>query len=582
MKTNLISCLGLLLITGLSNASTSATTNAATLPQAETAASAYQQVQKFRNEARKIVKQGNNSLESNQQAALHLEKALDFLNQQSNLDLANGNIQLGSKPLDVRLDIAKLYLASNQKEKAIQALSAIRYSLWFPKLGEIIKADKQLAQIYDEPRIQELIKISLIPNQLLNSPAFATPYKENISTEEKIAGLTLFWTRARDSFVYFDKLPDVRWDKVYLDYLSKVMATKSTAEYYRVLMQLAPLLKDGHTNIYAPDELSDEFYARPPMRAMLVEDKVIIHSIRSPSLRAQLSVGDEITAINQLPVRDYAMQKIAPFISSSTEQDFKLRLYDYSLFSGNKNQSLQLQIRTKTGLEKKVEIKRSDYTDTEPHKEQTFRMLEGGIAYLPVTQFENDASVKAFVAALPEIMQAKGLIIDIRKNGGGSSNYGMQILSYLTKASIPEGQEYIRAENAYYLTRGTAMRWISLSSGQPNKGSNKQEIYTGPVVVLAGPATFSAGEDFLLSYQLLKRGLTIGEATGGSTGQPIMMDLPGGGSARICIKRDTYPDGSDFVGKGLQPDILVKPSIADIRNAKDPVLDRALKELIHK
>jgi len=547
-----------------------------------TAAKAYEHIQQMRKEAQNIVKNGNNTVESNRKAASHLKGALDFLDQETNLDLANGNIYLHAKPLDLRLDISRLYLASNQKEEAIHALEGISESVWFPRLNEIISKDKKLSVLLQEPRIQKLLKISNIPTQLYNSADLASPYKENISTEEKIAGLSLFWARARDSFVHFDKVPNLQWDKLYLEYLSKVMATQTTAQFYRVLMQVAPLLKDGHTNIYPPEQLYKDFYQRPPMRTHLIEDKVIVSAISSPTIRSQISVGDEIVAIDDMPVKEYAMKNIAPYVSSSTAQDFNLRTFSYQLLSGSEKQALQFKIRSADGNEKEIQVARSGYTDIEASNNKDFKMLDGDIAYISVDHFENKNSVKAFMDAFPQIKKAKGLIIDVRKNGGGSSSYGLQILSYLTTQGIPSSNSYIRADNGYTLTSGSDITWKILDGKNSTSTNTNKDIYTGPVIVLMGAATFSAAEDFVLSYQLLKRGLTIGEATGGSTGQPLGFDLPGGGSARICVKRDTYPDGSDFVGKGLQVDIEVKPSISDIHKGIDPVLNRALQELKSK
>ena len=59
----------------------------------------------------------------------------------------------------------------------------------------------------------------------------------------------------------------------------------------------------------------------------------------------------------------------------------------------------------------------------------------------------------------------------------------------------------------------------------------------------------------------------------------IFFELPGGGSARICTKKDTYPDGREFVGYGIQPDVLVKKDLEDFINNEDPVLEEALKHL---
>ena len=74
----------------------------------------------------------------------------------------------------------------------------------------------------------------------------------------------------------------------------------------------------------------------------------------------------------------------------------------------------------------------------------------------------------------------------------------------------------------------------------------------------------------------MKRGKIVGMPDGGSTGQPLMFDLPGGGTARICVKRDGYPDGTDFVGVGVLPDVRVAPTIDDVRHGRDAALTAAL------
>ena len=71
----------------------------------------------------------------------------------------------------------------------------------------------------------------------------------------------------------------------------------------------------------------------------------------------------------------------------------------------------------------------------------------------------------------------------------------------------------------------------------------------------------------------------IGEPTGGSTGQPLMFKLPGGGVARICTKHDSFADGREFVGIGIQPDIPAHLSRADILAGHDSILETAIHSL---
>ncbi len=58
---------------------------------------------------------------------------------------------------------------------------------------------------------------------------------------------------------------------------------------------------------------------------------------------------------------------------------------------------------------------------------------------------------------------------------------------------------------------------------------------------------------------------------------PLMITLPGGGSARICSKKDTFADGRVWEGIGIQPDILVRPTVKDVVAGRDTVLERAVQ-----
>ena len=48
---------------------------------------------------------------------------------------------------------------------------------------------------------------------------------------------------------------------------------------------------------------------------------------------------------------------------------------------------------------------------------------------------------------------------------------------------------------------------------------------------------------------------------------------------QVCSKHDTYPDGAVFVGRGIEPDVMVHPSVAGIRAGRDEVLEKAVEML---
>src|SRR5262245_64430078 len=97
-----------------------------------------------------------------------------------------------------------------------------------------------------------------------------TACRADLSENEKIAGLSKFWSEVRFNFANFDLIPTLDWDKLYLEYLPRVRQTKSTLEYYQVLSELCAKLKDGHTGVYFPDDLADETLARPLIATRLI------------------------------------------------------------------------------------------------------------------------------------------------------------------------------------------------------------------------------------------------------------------------------------------------------------------------
>ncbi len=542
---------------------------------------AYEHVQQLRNDARKGWQAEKPSDDMLKKSAATLDDALNFLAQPRVLELANGNIYLAARRHDVLMDMAMVQMKLGQKDKALDAIEAIGRMYAIPDLLEMFDSRAEFAVLKDEPRYQAYVQRVKNVGTLWNAPEIAVPYKDRLSPEERVAGLSLFWAEARAGFVNFDLVPDVSLNKIYMDGLKAVLAAETTRDYYDVLMRIAPLLRDGHTNIYAPKELSDSYYSRPPIRTELIENKVMITHVYSAELSARLRVGDEIIGINAQPVDQYVAEKVAPYVSASTPQDKAMRSHTYQLLSGDAAQALTLKLRDAKGLERTETIARKGYTDAKYQPKFAFQISPDGVATIAIDHFESDDGVKAFVKALPEILKAKALIIDVRRNGGGSSNHGLALLSYLTHEAIPTSMSRARSETALDRARSRSgiLRWKQSNDNKPYS-VKRDTIFTGPVAVLSSAQTFSAAEDFLVSFQLIKRGIIIGQASGGSTGQPLLFKLPGGGSARICIKRDSYPDGTDFVARGVVPNILVEPTLAQLHSGVDGVWERAKAALL--
>ena len=212
---------------------------------------------------------------------------------------------------------------------------------------EFIEKDSAFDFIRTENAYKTMIAEMRLNQGLWTGEALKTPYRDDLPVNEKIGGLSLLWSQAKYNFVHFDHA-NIDWNEQYLDYLNLVTQTKSTAEYYKLLVKFYASLKDGHTNVYFPDKLTDEFYSRPPFRTELIEGRVFVTTLFSDTLQKMgIEKGLEILAINGESVLDYAKNKVEPYQSSSTPQDMDIRKFTYALLAGSKKDSLEIKFSRK-------------------------------------------------------------------------------------------------------------------------------------------------------------------------------------------------------------------------------------------
>lgn len=499
-------------------------------------------------------------------------------------ELFVGALDAGFDLPEIAYSAASCYALAGDKGKAfayLDRLVAMSYTNPDP-----VKNDPDLLSLHDDPRWQKVLS-GLEKNQrqyqaeqaaLWDSPSLASPFKPELTEDERIAGLSKFWSEIKYNFVFPERLVEVEWDRLYVDYLPKVRAAKSSYEYYRILEELCAKLKDSHTNVYAPAEL----LGSAGLHTRLIDGKVMVLEVWDPELRSQgIAPGMELAAINGEPVRQYAEREVAPYQSASGRQDLEVRTFEYYLLAGRRDESLQLTLQTAEGHRITRTIRLKTYKVLSAFLPKTpgfeFRVLPGNIGYVALNSFEDDSTADQFIAAFDKIAQTDALILDVRNNGGGNSSVGLRILSTLIDKPAWmtnwQTRDYRPIDRAW----GRPIGMLSVPSFDVTP--DDKHHYAKPVIVLSSPRTFSATEDFLVAFDESGRGTIMGEPSAGSTGQPLSFKLPGGGSGRVLTRRDTYADGRVFLGVGVQPQKVVVPTLRDYRAGKDTVLEAALAEL---
>ncbi len=509
--------------------------------------------------------------------------SIKMLDEPLNQDLGEGNLYLRYRRYNLLVDLVKLNARIGQNEQALKHWNELMQMDWSDEPNTSLTEDPNVKKLMSLPGYEAIRNRHDAARWWLSAANFKTPYREQLPVEERIAGLSRIWSVTREGFVWFDHVPALDWDNSYLAYLPRVIAAADTEAYCRVLVEFVAQLKDGHSNVYFPEALENKIYARPGIRTRLVEGKVLVTRIADENLKQQgLVVGDEVVAIDGEDVLAYAKNRVEPFESSSTPQDMEVRKFTYGLLSGDSKVPVKLRLKNRKEKQYELSAPRSGFTFIPAPQKPVFELRKDGVAIVRATQFENDEALKAFEAHLPEILSAKGLILDLRGNGGGSSRYGRNILTYLSDTPLKSTAAFYRENPLLDLAQAPSpsIRW-RVSSGS-DYDAKRKEVFKGPVVMLIDALSFSAAEDTAAAYKIMKRGKLIGMPSGGSTGQPYIFSLPGGGTARICVKRDTYPDGSNFVGVGVLPDITAGLTVADVRDGRDSVMEIAAKQLLKK
>lgn len=178
--------------------------------------------------------------------------------------------------------------------------------------------------------------------------------------------------------------------------------------------------------------------------------------------------------------------------------------------------------------------------------------IGANIGYLRVAGFP-DAFLLTdkFAEAMNELADTDGLILDLRRNSGGDPQAVVLLISYFVDRRSRLNDVWDRA------TGITTPHWTHEKLDGKRYGSKK------PVLILAGPETASAGEDFAYTMQALGRATVVGEPTWGGAHPISMYRLSGDFYASIPVSRTISPiTGSNWEGVGVTPDIVATPENA--------------------
>ena len=411
------------------------------------------------------------------------------------------------------------------------------------------------------------------------------------TAEQKVLGLATIWAEAKYAFPSFEQLPDLDWNRSFQDFVPRVVAASDKDEYYWILMEFAGLLEDGHTSVLPPWGYLKPDFDNPPLEVQVVEDAFLVaRAAETPEFETEgIRVGLEILEIDGMETRSYFEDSINRYYprGSAHANDAVNIVY---LLRGPRDSKVILKVRDATGGEHEVSlIRNSTLPGGAPFLPRILlwmladstletERLPGGIQCIRIANFEDPAMGDRFLDLVDTLDEESitGLLIDLRFCLGGRGDIAEKMIGALIDAPVSSPHWKYPHYVAAHRNWGQPPEWSTASKMIPARDGKR---FMGPIVILTAGTASSTAEDLAISLREAGRTLLVGERTAGSAGNAISLPLPGGGQFSMATFRAYLPDGGEYVGVGLKPDVALGPTKQDIRNGTDAVMERGLEVL---
>ncbi len=215
------------------------------------------------------------------------------------------------------------------------------------------------------------------------------------------------------------------------------------------------------------------------------------------------------------------------------------------------------------------------YSIIERHYYQDRQRYIGPLEYLDLGQliyvyygsFANTISEGNLDLLINNLSLKKGLILDIRNNGGGNIDNARRLASRFTEQKVKVGTNWVKSGPGHedFITEDIFI--------EPHDGPR----FDGKVVVLTNRRSYSASTYFTQYIRELSNVTLVGDTTGGGGGLPAFRDLPNGWLLRVSSSRFYAPDGLNIEG-GIPPDFQIDIDEEEaFANEEDPIIEKAIE-----
>lgn len=199
------------------------------------------------------------------------------------------------------------------------------------------------------------------------------------------------------------------------------------------------------------------------------------------------------------------------------------------------------------------------------------KIAKGQVGYAYFESFSNSFSDSNIRSIFDVFSGCKGIIIDVRGNGGGLVTNSEQLASYFFKEKkitgyikhkIGSGHSDFSEPTPVYTTPNEKIRWER------------------PVIILTNRMAYSATNEFVCRMKYSPNAMIVGDKTGGGGGLPLSSELPNGWMVRFSAipMFDAEMNSTEW---GIDPDVKVDMNKQDEFNGFDSIIEKAVSLIMN-
>jgi carboxyl-terminal processing protease len=385
----------------------------------------------------------------------------------------------------------------------------------------------------------------------------------------------LVWSTLRDQ--YWDRtMAGLNWQQVHDSYLPKVRSAATVIEARQIMTEMIHKLPSSHLALIpgeAYGESSEPDVASSPRKShggegltgltitpiekkMVVEfsDRADVH----PGWIVESVDGDSVEKLGRLTA-DAGVAVIPQEIQAQIVQAW---------LSGPVGTSAHVVFARGDGSQSTLDIPRRmppgklvEFSNLPPeHVVVEHRRLPSGVGYIRLNIFLDPVSVMPeFEQAITDLRSGPGIVLDLRGNPGGLGIMAMGLAGWFVSE---EGERL-----------GTMVGRVQKTEFEINP---RIEPYTGKLAILVDGGSASTTEILAQGLKDLGRARIFGTRTEGAALLSDFIELPDGDRFQYPEANYTSFKGRVLEGNGVEPDVVVAPTIAALLAGHDPALESAV------